>query len=345
MIASVEIKKALPPTGWDDVVSRLGGSIYQSAIWANYVRATSSEMPYFILGHNEAGCECSAAVGFLRMSKWPLTRRLFREMSLPSHPAILGGDGDVTRDFIRQCEQTALSAGCYSMALDSFMSGASPFVPADQGYEQTMRIEFSVDLRRDADSLWRGMHQDHRERVRKLGRKGMTVETGTSRDDLLLLKNCREATQEKRSGQGLGYELPTEDEYYDRLHRLLMCNGGARLLIAKYNGDAVGALFFTVFNRRACSMLSGSTEAGYKLGAQSSLFWAAVEMFKAEGFSELNRGGILASAADPKDPLHGIYNFKSRLGTTPLFCRSGVKVLRPLRARLRTCLRSVLARN
>jgi lipid II:glycine glycyltransferase (peptidoglycan interpeptide bridge formation enzyme) len=108
----------------------------------------------------------------------------------------------------------------------------------------------------------------------------------------------------------------------------------ARLFLAKRSGETLGAIFFAVFNRRACSIFSGSTEVGYKLGAQSGLFWAAVESFKSDGVLELNRGGVPESAANETDSLHGIYRFKQRLGATPLVCRSGERILSPFRHRL-----------
>ena len=40
--------------------------------------------------------------------------------------------------------------------------------------------------------------------------------------------------------------------------------------------------------------------------------------------------GVPASAEKDDDPLHGIYRFKIRLGTTPVTCRSGEKVLNRL---------------
>jgi lipid II:glycine glycyltransferase (peptidoglycan interpeptide bridge formation enzyme) len=70
------------------------------------------------------------------------------------------------------------------------------------------------------------------------------------------------------------------------------------------------------------------------MGVQALLFWSAVETFKADGFRELNRGGVPASAAEESDNLHGIYRFKSRLGTTSVLCRSGQKILRPVMHRI-----------
>ena len=98
--------------------------------------------------------------------------------------------------------------------------------------------------------------------------------------------------------------------------------------------QVIGAMFSYTFNGRACSAFSGSTPRGYEAGAQVGLYWEAARAFKAEGFAELNWGGVPAFAENPSHPMHGLYLFKARRGTAPLLCRSGSKVLSPLRDRL-----------
>jgi hypothetical protein len=184
------------------------------------------------------------------------------------------------------------------------------------------------------DNLWSGVAKDQREKIKRLKRQGVIVEVGLNHEDIQGLRLAREATQAKWARRGQGYELSSDDAFYEGLYEHLLKRGAGRLFVARHEGQVIGALFFATFNKKACSMFSGSTDVGYKLGAQSGLFWAAVEAFKSEGFRDLNRGGIPASAASESDPLHGIYLFKLRLGTTPLVCHSGEKVLSPVRDRL-----------
>jgi lipid II:glycine glycyltransferase (peptidoglycan interpeptide bridge formation enzyme) len=214
------------------------------------------------------------------------------------------------------------------------MSSDSPFVPLEHSYTETQRLEFSLDLSHDTESLWRGIRKDQRERIRHLEREGVVVEMDATQEGVKELKAVREATQAKRDRQGLGYELSIDEAFYECLFEHLVQRGAARLFVAKHAGQVIAALFFATFNRRAYSVFSGSTDLGYRVGAQSGLFWTAVETFKAERFRELNRGGVPVSAARASDPLHGIYLFKLRLGTTPSVCHSGEKVLRPVRDRL-----------
>jgi hypothetical protein len=267
-----------------------------------------------------------------------------RGLYLPAHPFVRkDGAGIEATKLIERCETLARSLGCNTIGMDSFLSGHSELVPADLGYAESRRIEFSVDLTANLDDVWKGVKKDHRERIRRLKREEIKIEVAAARADLEALKFAREMTRERREEKGQTYEVEHSAELYDRLQDELMERGLACLLIAKRENEVLGSICFLTFNGRANSIFSGSTAAGYKMGVQALLFWSAVEAFKADGFRELNRGGVPESAAAESDALHGIYRFKSRLGTTPFLCRSGEKILRPLMHRI-SSLRSALRR-
>jgi GNAT superfamily N-acetyltransferase len=341
---TVETFAGSPPLGWDDTVCRLGGSIFHSSIWGDYQRATTGAQAVYVLARDSDGNERSGALALLRQSRHPVASLIFRDIELYAHPFARGSGAGMVTALLAEIEAVARRFGCRRLRLSSMMSGDSELLPGPQGYAETQRFEFVVDLTRSTDELWQGVRKDQRERIRRLDREGVTVEIGSTRCDIDGLRAVRESTQEKRVGRGQEYDLPADREFYDKLFDHLIARGGARLLLAQRNGETLAALFFLTFNGRACSMFSGSTALGYRLGAQSKLFWGAVEMFKKDGYGELNRGGVPASAADESDPQHGIYQFKLRLGTTPRLCRSGEKILSPMRdrlARLRDSLRAL----
>jgi Acetyltransferase (GNAT) domain len=323
------------PDGWDDTVRALGGSIFHSTLWASYRRRAGMTEPLFLLGRGRDGAPVAVGLALESSSSRAIAARLFRDLRLTAHPVVRDADPDLAAAFMGAVERLARRRGCTRLDLDSFMSGTSPLRPAEHGFVETERVEFSLDLARDAEALWQGIRKDQREKIRRLKREGIVIAEGTSLEDLRALGAAREATQARRDERGQGYDLPSDGDLYESLYRHLMSQGAARLFLARQADTVLAAILFSTFNGRAYSVFSGSTESGYRLGTQSGLFWAAVETFKAEGFRELNRGGVPASAAGEGDPLHGIYTFKLRLGTTPQGCRSGVKVLDPLRHGLR----------
>ncbi|MCM8620681.1 MAG: GNAT family N-acetyltransferase [Candidatus Accumulibacter sp.] len=346
MIASLESWTDNPPDDWDATICRLGGSIFHSCLWAEYRQQSGNIQPIFLLGRDAGGEACAGAVAFFQRSPWPIASLIFRTLTLPAHPVVRGGD-DAAEAFIGQIEDRGRALGCSRIVLESFMSGESAFVPEDFGYRGASRLEFHLDLGRDPDSLWKGIGKDQRDKIRRLSREGVVIEEGRARDDIRGLGVVREATQAKRTARGQHYDLSAGDDFYERLFEYLVARGAGRLFLARRDGEVIAGLFFSTFNGHAYSVFSGSTDQGYRLGAQSGIFWAAVETFRAEGFALLNRGGVPGSAAEEGDPQHGIYVFKKRLGTTPVLCRSGAKVLSPVRdqlTRMRDRLReSVLA--
>lgn len=334
-ILKLEASVGVAPDAWDKTVCALGGAVYHSTVWADYQQKVTGILPIFLIGRNHTGSVCAGALALFRKSHRPIVSLLSGSLVLSTHPFTRGDQPDMCANFVRECEEYAKALGCISIDIDSFSAGQSGFCPAEFGYSETRRVEFCVDLHQSKDNLWKSVSRDQRERIKRLGREGVSVEVGTQREHLDGLKLAREFTQAKRSQQGHGYELMADGDFYETVYEYLVQRGAARLFLAKRARETIGAIFFAAFNGRACSIFSGSTELGYKLAAQSGLYWAAVESFKADGFQELNRGGVPESAADESDPLHGIYRFKQRLGTMPRLCRSGHKILRPIHHRLR----------
>ena len=343
MICNFETYQGFPPNNWDEIVHRLGGSVFHSTFWAEYQKKVQNVRPIFILSRDEKGEECAAAVALFKQSRRKFVSWILRDFTLTAHPCVRNQVGDTAVEFVQRCEGQARALRCSRMTIESFMSGRSSFVPSEYGYLETERLEFSVNLSQDMNCLWMNLGKDQREKIKRLKREGVAIEIGNALEDLQGLRSTREATQAKRSLHGQGYRLSGDDKFYESIYEYLVKRGVATLFVARLDSKIIAALFFMTFNKKACSVFSGSTDLGYKLGAQSGLFWTAVETFKSQGFEELNRGGVPASAASESDPLHGIYLFKLRLGTTPLLCRSGEKVLSPwagrltrLRDRLRT---------
>lgn len=333
-VVKFEVCLGTAPAGWDETVCGLGGSIYHSTVWAEYQQKARSVQPIFLLGRDQNGLVSAGALALFRRSSRPVVSLLSRSLVLSTHPFTRDHNRDLSAAFVREFEKYARTLGCVHIGIDSFSAVQSAYCPSDFGYLETRRVEFCVDLCPSLEELWKNISRDQRERIRRLSREGVSIAVGMEREDLKGLKLAREFTQAKRSQQGLGYDLPANGDFYEMIFQYLVKRGVARLFLAKRAGETLGAIFFAAFNRRACSIFSGSTEVGYKLGAQSGLFWAAVESFKSDGFLELNRGGVPESAANETDPLHGIYRFKQRLGATPLVCRSGERILSPFRHRL-----------
>lgn len=332
MTATAEIHRDVPPDGWDRIVASLGGGIFHSHGWARYQTDVSATKAVFLLARDERGEPIGAAVMVVHESRIPLLAPFLRDLTFTAHPVALGDAAEPAAALFEDGERLARSLGCARLWLGSFGSGRSPIRPSARGFRETERTEFVADLTAGLDAVWGAIDKKQRERIRQLERKAVLVTTESGRDALRILQSLRGSTQQKRAARGQGYSLATGSRLDDAIDRRLLQENLARIFVARVEGDPVAAILYGTFGGRAYSMFSGSSGEGYRLGAQSLLYWRAVQNFSAEGFVELNRGGVAGATASPEHPLHGIYQFKLRLGTTPLTCRSGVKVLSPLRA-------------
>ena len=331
LIKSVDVFEGSAPEEWNAIISRLGGNMFHSTYWATYESRVQGGTPIFLLARDQNAEPCAASMAIFHQSNQPLLSLVTRQLELPAHPCVKANDESLADEFIRRCEEYARKRGCSRINIGSNMSAYTSFKPKKLKYSEHLRAEFLVDLTQETESLWQLIKKDQRERIKRTDKKGLVLSEGIHWDDLKGLKIVRESTQERRTSRNQGYDLRKEEEFYSRIYEDLIKPGAARLFIAKHNDDIVAAILFATFNRQAYSVFSGSTDFGYKAGAQSGLYWLAVNTFKKEGFQLLNRGGVPAAAEMEGHELHGIYRFKHRLGTTPYICRSGSKVLSPVR--------------
>jgi hypothetical protein len=345
---TAEVFSGTPPQGWNETLSKLGGTVFHSTFWADYQTRLYSSQPLYVLGRDQDGEPCAGALAVVHAPRRRVLSLALRHLEISSHPSVRSTEPQAGVRCMQELERSARRLHCARIDLDSFSSGASGLRPGALGYREVERVEFTVDLSRSLDDLWKSMKKDQRERVRGLGRRGVTLQAGSSSEDVNRLKKMREATRAHRAELGQDYELRSDAAFYAAVYDCLLSQGVGRLFLAMDQGEPVAASFFSVFGGVAYSTFSGCNDAGYRKGAQSGLFWLAVESFKQEGLHELNRGGVPAAAAAESHPLHGIYTFKSRLGTTPVSCRSGRKPLNPLLnalLRLRAKFRGALQLN
>jgi hypothetical protein len=331
---SVTVDLGAAPPGWDAAIEALDGTVFHSSHWAEFQRGVQGSQPVFIQARTESGQLVGAALTLYRRSRYPVLGQFLRSMEMPAYPAAAGADPGTAGFVLSATERVAREQGCARLSVGSNFSGATGLALAPLGYATRHRLEFIADLTRESDILWKAIRKDQRERIRRLERDGVGYEATSNVEGVEDLRAVRQTALERRLERDQGFDLPSDGEYYRLLHRTLVDPGAGRLLLARQGGTVIAAILYATFARKAYSVFSGSTDAGYKLGAQTGLFWYAVTTFQREGYRVLNRGGVPAEAAEEGHALHGIFRFKHRLGTTPVPCVSGEKVLSAFKDRL-----------
>jgi Acetyltransferase (GNAT) domain len=330
------------PLEWERISTPMGATHFHASDWILYRASSLKATPVFFVARDEPGVAVGAAAGYIEQSSRTVTAPFTRRLVLESHPLVAESARPYASMFVNQIAAEARRLGCVTFELQSYFSGNSCALDGEiLGLVRSRRVEFVVDLRQPLDAVWKSINKEQREKIRRSEKAGISVQTSDSSlayQDLLALQV---ATRDRRTAQGHGYDLDTDGQRYEHLCATLTAAGLSRLFIATHDGKPVSAILFGTFNKRAYSIYSGSDPTGYKFSAPSLIFWRALQWFHEHDFELVNRGGVSADAKTPEHPQHGIYFYKSRLGTHEQPCTSGVVDLRPWFARVGRAIRDI----
>ncbi len=308
-----------PPEGWDAELAAAGGTVFHCLAWARYRRATSGASPLFCRWIGDAGpAPAALALGFERALSLPGgAGRLLSRLEFDSAP-LGAADGDLLGPLLRwsRSQRTLLDLRLGSFdARRPWGDGSLPHPAA--------RIEF-LAAPAAHEELLRRMREDKRRAVKRAVRAGLEVREG-GRRDVRAFADLYDRTIARLAGaKGVSLETLDRDAVAE-----LVASGSGRLFLAWEGPEPVAACLFGAFGRAAFYLHNGAGARALETGAVPLLILESLERLGAEGFDRLNLGGVGDAAADPHDRDHGLYVFKSSLGTIPSPCEGGSVVLRP----------------
>lgn len=158
------------------------------------------------------------------------------------------------------------------------------------------------DISRPEDEMLAAMKQKTRYNIRLAGRKGVTIRTGSA-DDLHMIYDMYRVTAKRDQ-----FIIRPEAYYLDGW-RALLDAGQARLLIAEYEGEPLGAVLLVHFGKRAIYMYGASTGEERKRMPNYLLQWEAIRWAKQNGNKIYDFWGA-PDQFDEKDRMWGVYRFK-----------------------------------
>jgi hypothetical protein len=325
-------------TTWDNHVIALGGSVFHTHAWAMFLRQQRNGLPVFARWVDTAGEVTAIAVG----SRWsPITSRLARIATILSFdaPPAVGDHGPMPG--IEPLVSWARREGAIELRLGSFEGGGRPWHGDLRDCDE--RIEFLASPG-DESELRRRMRRSGREGIRRAVRHGVEVERAEEAQATLFANlYASMASRLKREKQ---VELGSIDpeRFGANLEGLLASQHG-RLYLARLDGEYIAGCFFGVAGHTATYLYNGSTDAALRVAATPLTLLRAMTEFSEEGFERINLGGVPASARDPSSQDHGLFAFKSGLGTEPVVCRGGRIRVHRMRLRLLDFARSIRARG
>lgn len=261
------------------------------------------------------GGEWEAAVGASGELFFPYVKRrvpghpeLYDLVSPYGYSSVLAPGSRERREFVSQFRKASRERGLVA----EFLRG-HPFDlgdPKEAGLDVDVvrrHRTFEVDLgQHGIDGYWTGAEGRHRTAVRKAERSGVVVKEVSSSELHSQSGAFRVLYDETMMRVGSASRLRLHDAYYDDLVTALP--GCVRLLEARQEGVPVASAIFLVWGTRVHYHLSGSTDAGMRIGATNAVLDHAIRHLLPDG-GRLHLGGGLSQG-------DGLERFKRSLATS-----------------------------
>ena len=245
---------------------------------------------------------------------WPARGRWVSIVYCPRGPALNWADEGLARVVLQDL-------GSLAAARRTVIVKIEPDVAASDQAEQMLHktcwsrssqpVQFGstmvLDLQRNEDELLAAMKPKTRYNIRLAEKRGVVVRLGTAGVDLERLYSLYAETAVRD-----GFVIRPRD-YYMRVWGGFIAAGLAQPLLAEVDGQAVAGIIVFRFGRRAWYLYGMSGSSHREAMPNHALQWAAIRWAHDAGCEAYDFWGA-PEAADPADPLWGLYRFKEGFG-------------------------------
>ena len=324
------------PDDWGHLIEQCGGGFFHSpaGLWSGMPDGA----PFFARlarGTRTAGI----ALGVRR--RCSLSKHA-RHVYLPTLPAL--GDA-VSRDAaLAGLVRTLAGQGSAEVVIDSFDARWSPN-GASGAASITPRQEYVVRLEPGctAEALARRCAAGQRRHLRRGERDGWVVRMLAGDEARGALAHVQHVASSRAADRGNGF-VPYAPRSSTELAGAALDAPWGMLTLAAFRGDVLLCAALIGFaGKRAFYCVGGSTPEGYHASAASWLHWRIMRVLAEHGYTAYNLGGTPASAAQPDDPAHGLFRFKTGMGADVVPCAGACWVFSPIHLRAHGLARRLIA--
>lgn len=185
------------------------------------------------------------------------------------------------------------------------------FKPTSHGFQPEHTL--ILDLEADEDKILAQMKPKGRYNIRLATKKGVQIRKTESKKQAKFhddIQKFYEILEETTIRDGFsGHKL----DFYKNMVETLAEKDLATLYIAEYNGQVIAGIIATFFGDTATYYYGVSSNHHRNVMAPYLLQWTAIQEAKERGHKHYDFLGI-AGSNDPKDPWHGITQFKHKFG-------------------------------
>jgi lipid II:glycine glycyltransferase (peptidoglycan interpeptide bridge formation enzyme) len=138
------------------------------------------------------------------------------------------------------------------------------------------RDVYRIDLTKvnNHEELFNKLDRDTRRCIRKAAKEGVSIEAGTTEEDLKTFYNIFKEFSVGKGFMSRGYE------YQKTLWNTYIVNNMGRLFLAKYKGEIIGGLICIMFGRKCLAMHMGTPYQYQKLQTYYAYVWESIKWAK-----------------------------------------------------------------
>lgn len=168
-----------------------------------------------------------------------------------------------------------------------------------------------IDLTQDYDAILAAMSQNSRNITRNYHKKGVTIRTSHTPDDITILTSLLARVASRN------HITAHSDAYFRAQAESLFPTKAATLYIAEYEGTPIAASLIYDSDDTRTYAHAAADDTYRKLNAGTALVGQMILDAKAKGLSRFDLYGI-ADSDDPTHPWSGFTKFKKSFGGTPV---------------------------
>lgn len=314
------------PTSWNLITSEeLEGDLLQSWEWGQFKEKFGWIASRYMWSGLQ-GRPGAAAQILERSLRIPGTRQSARILYCPRGPTLNWADEKLRTQVLQDLIQLVQEREAIFLKIDplvpiSMCEDSSDITSSiGKNVTQTLRlldwrpsneqVQFKntlhLDLEPSEDELLASMKQKTRYNVRLAARSGVNVREGGLEDlDLLYRLYAETSVRDGFVIRQLDYYVSAWGDFIE--------SGMAQPLIAEFEGEAIAALILYQFGKSAKYMYGMSRSEHREKMPNYLLQWEAIRWAKVHGCHTYDFWGA-PDSLDEKDPLWGLYRFKSGFG-------------------------------
>jgi lipid II:glycine glycyltransferase (peptidoglycan interpeptide bridge formation enzyme) len=249
------------------------------------------------------------------LRRWgPGSRRWTSVLYCPRGPAMDWNDRPLARAVLRDLSAWAAESPTTMIKIepDAVASPETEEMLRQGGWLRSAHpVQFNstmlLDLRQTDDGLLAAMKAKTRYNIRLAEKRGVLVQPGSGDDTLDRLYALYAETSVRD-----GFVIRPRD-YYVRAWGDFVAAGMAQPFLAQVDGQVVAGLIAYRYGNRAWYLYGMSSSAHREAMPNHALQWAAIRWARDTDCETYDFWGA-PEAADPKDPLWGLYRFKEGFG-------------------------------